>query len=474
MAMGRGSVETLNLPEITMSNFVKIVSMAMRSRMDCVDDDGSIYSDKAIENLKKSAWNRPILAIGKPGIGKTEIMRGTIARKLGIGIKEVRLGSMQDSDITGLPTFEKVILEDGSTKQFTTFANLKALPHTKNMGGTDPDFGILVLDEITTCNEQVRTVALQLLDSSRSIGESYHLPNGWMIVALGNGPDDGADYAGMPETVISRMSGFYVLPDIEAWYEWASQNGIHDVVLGYLKQNKEMLYNTQYESEGGYGVQITNPRTWESTSDALKIAEKYSPNHVIPDELIMPICSGGIGQLMGAKLATFYSFRKDVIPMEEILNGTAKKKYKPKDIKIEALYLAQQSLIREYLAVGEKYKDKLKSSSSTAKLTFSIKASKVNENVEDALPDEAVNKLVNLTDFIMYCTDPAIPSGLDFAISTIESITKAGSYSNNDIAKYMAMPNTKFGKKCAEFSKFIKEHQQLIRVLHSSGNEAYI
>jgi hypothetical protein len=477
MAMGRGSIETLNLPEINMSNFVKIVSMAMRSRMDCADKDGNINSPEALENLKKSAWNRPILALGKPGIGKTEIMRGTISRKLGVGIKEVRLGSMQDSDITGLPTFEEQKLPDGTVKKFTTFANLRALPHTKEMGGTDPEFGILVLDEITTCNEQVRTVALQLLDSSRSIGESYHVPNGWMIVALGNGPDDGADYAGMPETVISRMSGFYVHPDIEAWYEWASQSGIHDVVLGYLKQNKEYLYNTTYESEGGYGVQITNPRTWEATSDALKVAEKYSPNHVIDDELIVPICSAGIGGLMGAKLATFYSFRKDVIPMDEILDGTAKKKHKPKDIRIEALYLSQQALIREYLNIGEKYAKQLKSTDSI-KLTFSLKNSKFSEPTADtsgdALPDEAVKKLVNLTDFIMYCTDPAIPAGLDFAISTIESITKSSTYTNNPIPRYMAQPNTKFGQKCTEFSKFIKEHQKLLNVLHSAGNEAYV
>lgn len=462
-------VETLNLPEIVMSNFVRIVEMAMRSRMDARDSKGSINSTEAEEKLK-AAWNRPILALGKPGIGKTEIMRGTIVRKLGVGIREVRLGSMQDSDITGLPTFEDKVLEDGTVKKFTTFANLKALPHTKEMGGDDPEFGILVLDEITTCSEQVRTVALQLLDSSRSIGESYHLPNGWMIVALGNGPDDGADYAGMPETVISRMSGFYVHPDIDAWYEWASQNGIHDVVLGFLKQNKELLYHTGYESEGGYGVQITNPRTWEATSDALRVAERYSPNGVIMDELINPICSAGVGSLVGAKLATFYSYRKHVIPMNEILDGTAIKKYKPKDIKIEALYLAQQSFIRKYLEIGKKYEKEL-SASSSLKLTFSLKADKKDEVSGDKLPDEAVKQLVNLTDFIMFCQSQEIPSGLDFALNTIQSITKACTYDKNIIAYYMTRPDSKFGKKCKAFASFINEHRSLLKVLSNYEEE---
>jgi len=471
--MSRGGVETLNLTEIKMSTFVRLVELAMRSRMDAADADGLLRSDEAKAKLSQS-WQRPILAIGKPGIGKTEIMRGTIARKLGVGIREVRLGSMQDSDITGLPTFEEKKLADGTVKKFTTFANLRALPHTKEMGGDDPEFGILVLDEITTCNEQVRTVALQLLDSSRSIGESYHLPDGWMIVALGNGPDDGADYAGMPETVISRMTGYYVHPDIDAWYEWASQNGIHDVVLGYLKQNKEMLYNTSYESEGGYGVQIANPRTWEATSDALRVAERYSPNGVIDEELIPAICSAGVGSLVGAKLATFYSFRKNVIPMEEILSGTAIKKYKPKDIKIEALYLAQQSFVRKYLEIGTKYSKELTASTNT-RVTFSLKANdKQKDTSSDKLPDEAVKQLVNLTDFIMFCQSQEIPSGLDFTLNTIESITKASTYDKNPIAYYMTKPDTKFGVQCKSFTDFITEHRKLLKVLRASDNDAYV
>lgn len=492
MAMSVTSVETLNFDTIKMSTFVKIVTMAMKSRMDCADKDGSIYSEEALRNLEKNdVMRRPILALGKPGIGKTEIMRGTISRKLNVGIKEVRLGSMQDSDITGLPTFEEVELrdangqlmrnEDGSIKKkkFTTFANLKGLPHTRTMGGNDPDFGILVLDEITTCNEQVRTVALQLLDSSRSIGESYQLPPGWMIVALGNGPDDGADYAGMPETVISRMTGYYVEPDIESWYEWASQNGIHDVVLGYLRQpgGSDMLFNADYTKTSEYGSQITNPRTWEATSDALRVAEKYSKNKVIDEDLITPICSSGVGSLVGAKLATFYSHRKDVIPMSEILDGTAIKKYKPSQIKTEGLYLSQQAIIREYLKIGTDYADQLKSNG-TVRMTFSMRNSKLTDksaDSNDGLPAEAVNKLVNLTDFLMFCAEqPSITAGLDFAISTIESITKSSSYTNNPIPRYMAQPNTQFGKKCEKFNQFISQHQSLLNILHSSGNEAYV
>ena len=235
-----------------------------------------------------------------------------------------------------------------------------------------------------------------------------------------------------------------------------------------------MLYNTSYESEGGYGVQIANPRTWEATSDALRVAEQYSPNGVIMDELINPICSAGVGSLVGAKLATFYSYRKNVIPMNEILDGTAIKKYKPKDIRIEALYLSQQSLIRKYLEIGKKYEKEL-SASASLKLTFSLKAAKNKtvDNSGDNMPDEAVKQLVNLTDFIMFCQSEEIPSGLDFALNTIQSITKACTYDKNLIANYMTRPDSKFGTKCTLFASFIKEHRSLLQVLNNI-EEAFV
>ena len=174
------------------------------------------------------------------------------------------------------------------------------------------------------------------------------------------------------------------------------------------------------------------------------------------DELINPICSAGVGSLVGAKLATFYSYRKNVIPMNEILDGTAIKKYKPKDIRIEALYLSQQSLIRKYL-------------------TFSLKAAKNKtvDNSGDNMPDEAVKQLVNLTDFIMFCQSEEIPSGLDFALNTIQSITKACTYDKNLIANYMTRPDSKFGTKCTLFASFIKEHRSLLQVLNNI-EEAFV
>ena len=75
----------------------------------------------------------------------------------------------------------------------------------------------------------------------------------------------------------------------------------------------------------------------------------------------------------------------------------------------------------------------------------------------------------------MYCAEqPSITSGLDFAITTIESITKSSSYTNNPIPRYMAQPNTQFYKKCSKFNQFISQHQSLLNILHSTGNEAYV
>ena len=120
----------------------------------------------------------PVSIIGKSGIGKTEGISG-LARELGIGFKEVRLSHYQESDLIGLP-----YIENGVTKHAPT----DLLPPSDDEGQ-----GILLLDEVTSSQKNMRSAVYQLMDSSRKLGQ-YKMPKRWLIVACGNGPQDGGDF----------------------------------------------------------------------------------------------------------------------------------------------------------------------------------------------------------------------------------------------------------------------------------------
>lgn len=437
---------TLNLPRVKMGAFIEMVKMVFGSRMTKYQ---RIASGEAVEDL--ATMERPLLGIGLSGIGKTEIMRTFLIKAFGLSpesVVEMRLGSMQDTDITGLPAYKDIVDADGNVTKTTVFAPHHSLPRK----GTHPEFGVLILDEITTCAVETRTIALQLMDSSRSIGD-YKLPDGWMIVALGNGPDDGADYEELKSTIISRCAGFYVDADFKTWYEWASQSGVHDAVLGFLRKS-DGQYLFDDSARGEYDTQITNPRTWEITSDLLKVAESSSPNNIIPDMLVGPVCCAGIGEKIGQTFEMFYRYKKDLIPLDEITSGVAIKKYSKLDLALESMYLGQNAIVRAILAVGDRNKE----------LTDNCKMNWYNLQRTtgwDTMSDEDVNILKNCMDFIIWYGE----LNLEWALSTIEAVASTSSFSHNTIHYYTCLNNTKFRDVCPDFTEFVKQNSALSRAM---------
>lgn len=440
---------TLNLPQVKMGAFVELIKTTFSSRMAKCE---RVARGESVKDL--ATMERPILGIGLSGIGKTEIMRTMLIKNFGLSpasVVEMRLGSMQDTDITGLPAYKEIVDADGNTTKTTVFAPHHSLPRK----GTHPDFGVLILDEITTCAVETRTIALQLMDSSRSIGD-YKLPDGWMIVALGNGPDDGADYEELKSTLFSRCAGFYIHPDFKTWYEWASQSGIHDAVLGFLRKgNGRYLYDDS--ARGEYDTQITNPRTWEITSDMIKVVEAASENNVIPDGLVQAVCCSGIGEKVGTQFEMFYRYKKELIPMDEIMSGQAIKKYDKLNISLEAMYLGQNSIVRAILEVGERNKA----------LTDSCRTDWYNLQQKqnwDTMPDSDVAILKNCMEFILWYSDV----NLEWSLSTIEAIATTSTFAHNSIHYYTCLINTKFRAVCPAFGEFIKQNSALAKAMQFS------
>ena len=134
-----------------------------------------------IERQFNEGNKRPIFGLGKGGIGKTESI-ADLTKRLGIGYIDIRLLMYSEVDLKGIP-----YPNDSHTA--TIWLQNDILPREDRDGAK----GILVLDEITSVARSVRTAAYQLLNERR-LGE-YVMPEGWMIVCLGNGEEDGGDLA---------------------------------------------------------------------------------------------------------------------------------------------------------------------------------------------------------------------------------------------------------------------------------------
>lgn len=296
------SIENLNMKTVSLTRVMKQVKLQL-----------------ATEDYS------PVVVIGKSGIGKTECM-SELARELNIGFKELRLSHYQESDLVGLP-----YIEGGKTKH----AETDLLPDSN-----DKNQGILLLDEITSSQKSMRSAVYQLMDSSRKLGQ-YVLPERWLIVCCGNGPDDGGDFRGIEPALMSRGRCMRVEEDLESWKNWAINKGVHPIVVAFLSFMPDNLHVMDLDKPNDM---IACPRNWVKLSTQLTNMEKFAGGIISDeDDLEFSACSC-VGEKCGPNFVSFYKYNKSVINVEDIMAGKVPIKT-ALTVDTEVMYIVVQNLI---------------------------------------------------------------------------------------------------------------------------------
>lgn len=273
--------ETMNMKSINIEKFIQLIKEQL--------EDGDLT---------------PIIGIGKSGIGKT-VGICELAKKMGIGYCELRLVTLTQTDMLGLP-----MVEGGRT----TYASNELLPDEQR----DGEIGILVLDEITSAERNTRAAAFQLLDSKRALG-NYKLPPKWLVVCLGNGESDGGVFNGMELAFLNRCRCWRVEPALTDWKHWATENGVNEAVTGFVSFQPEMLH--KFDPDEPASV-FPSPRSWEALSKKLNSRENKKGSK-LDGESVELYASGCVGQECGVRFAAFYEYNKKIINAEDVLAGTA-------------------------------------------------------------------------------------------------------------------------------------------------------
>ena len=317
-----------NLPSITVDTFTKIVEMQFRE-----------------QNF------RPIFGLGKGGIGKTESIMDLAKNKLHIGYVDIRLLLYSETDLKGIP-----YPSEDHTR--TIWLQNDILPTVEK----DGPVGILVFDEITSCARSVRTAAYQLLNERR-LGE-YVLPDGWMVVCLGNGEEDGGDYQGMEGNFANRCSVFNVVPDVEAWKLWAHSHNINPLVTGYVSWKPADLHS--YDPENETELLFASPRSWTAVSNIININGFNADDDVICSRI-----ESNLGLRVGQQFIAFCRFKdKTVDPNRIVYNGE-----KPVIQEQEVLYITISSVIK---IVGDKAISELQTQNGVTHDTILMMANALN------------------------------------------------------------------------------------------------
>ena len=256
---------------------------------------------------------RPILLMGPPGIGKTQIMEQA-ARDCGVALVAYTITHHTRQSAVGLPFIRQKHYggKDVSVTEYTMSEIIASI--YEKMEATGLAEGILFIDEINCVSETLAPTMLQFLQC-KTFGNQA-VPAGWIIVAAGNPPEYNKSVRDFDIVTLDRVRRMDIEPDLPAWREYAREAGIHGAILSYLELHPQNFYQINADVEG---TQFVTARGWEDLSNLL---DTYEALGMQADEAVIRqyIQHGRIAEDFAAYLDLYYKYRDDY-GVEEILAG---------------------------------------------------------------------------------------------------------------------------------------------------------
>ena len=222
------------------------------------------YGDWLIPRVRQ----RPILLLGAPGIGKTQIMEQA-ARECGVALVAYSITHHTRQSAIGLPFISKKQYggQEYSVTEYT-MSEIVASVYDK-MEETGLSEGILFIDEINCVSETLAPAMLQFLQC-KTFG-NHAIPEGWVIVAAGNPPEYNKSVRDFDVVTLDRVKKIPVEPDLDVWKEYAYKEGIHPAILSYLNLRNSYFYKMETTVEGR---KFATPRGWEDLSRIIQVYEQ--------------------------------------------------------------------------------------------------------------------------------------------------------------------------------------------------------
>ncbi len=280
-----------------------------------IKDTVEVYltKDEYGEYVIPAIRQRPILLIGPPGVGKTQIME-QISQECQIGLVAYTITHHTRQSAVGLPFIEHKQYggREYAVTEYTMSEIVGSVYDKIEQSGIKE--GILFIDEINCVSETLAPAMLQFLQG-KSFG-NHKIPEGWIIVAAGNPPEYNKSVREFDIVTLDRIRRIEIEPDLGVWKEYALQAEIHPAIRSYLEIRREHFCRVETTVDGKL---FATPRGWEDLSQLVRLYEKLGKTvdrDVVGEYIQFP----KIAKDFANYLELYHKYEKDY-EIAEVLEG---------------------------------------------------------------------------------------------------------------------------------------------------------
>ena len=227
-----------------------------------------LAKDEAGNYIIPRIRQRPVVLMGPPGIGKTQVMQ-QVAKECGVLLLSYTITHHTRQSAVGLP-FIKEKEFDGKAYSITEYTMSEIIAGLyQKMEESGRREGILFIDEINCVSETLAPAMLAFLQC-KTFGNQA-VPEGWVIAAAGNPVEYNKSVREFDMVTLDRVRMISIEADDKIWKEYARNQDIHGALLSYLEIRPNNFYRAQADVDG---MQYVTARGWEDFSYLLRSYEK--------------------------------------------------------------------------------------------------------------------------------------------------------------------------------------------------------
>lgn len=293
-------------------------------------------------------WGLPLLLWGKPGVGKTSMVK-QIGAELGMHVETITASIRSPEDFLGLP----VMQTDANGRTTTDYAP-PMWARRAAAACADPDLAgaIVFIDEATTCAPAVQNALLRVVNEGM-VGD-FELPKGVRFLLAANPVELAAGGFDLAPPLANRFGHVtWNDPDVEEWNNWLLSDGgdeDHQApagslakaekaimakwatalakskgnVSGFIKAKPDLLMKMPNADDPNASKAWSSPRSWELTVRAIAGCEVHGLTDADADDAIAAFVGTGIaGEFLQ------YQMDNDLPDPEKLLDGKVKWQHDP-------------------------------------------------------------------------------------------------------------------------------------------------